>query len=128
MKILAFDPGGTTGWAARDSITTYQYWGEFKDLPQVVTLINTHRPDVVVIESFKLYPWMAKTLSWNSFRAVEVIGAIKLTCELLGIKVEMQSASMAKFPKKIIAKPAKMSKHAYDAYVHAEIYRRRKKL
>ena len=125
MKILAFDPGETTGWAAVDYI--HATWGEFKELTRIITLINECSPDVVVVESFRLYPWMAKTLSWNSFRAVEMIGAIKLVCELQDIKVEMQSAAMMKFPKHIIAKPAKMSKHAYDAYCHAEIYRRRQK-
>jgi hypothetical protein len=55
--------------------------------------LGSWNPDVCVVESFHLYPHKAKTLSGSSFRTVEVIGVVRLWCELHARELVLQGAS-----------------------------------
>lgn len=78
MRIIALDPGVTTGVAIYD-IDTDRY--EFEQLPE--SLEATHdclslmSPDVVLYEDFKFRPNLMKAETYS----LQVIGVIKLWCE-----------------------------------------------
>lgn len=73
MKVLAFDPGGTTGWALAD--VDVSAWGEMlgdvqlsllcgqikvpsesENAWRMMELVGEHGPDVVVLEDFVVMP------------------------------------------------------------------------
>lgn len=78
MCVIALDPGNSTGWVFRavDGSLVGGTVGE--DHLQVYMLLENWRPQIVIYETFQLYPGKAQQLSWNSFYPVEVIGVIKL--------------------------------------------------
>lgn len=78
MSVLALDPGNSTGWVFRnnDSKLIGGTVGEcHKD---VWNLLTEKDPDVVVFETFQMYPGKAQKLIWNTFYPCEVIGVIKV--------------------------------------------------
>lgn len=137
MKIIAFDPGETTGAARVDSDTgELRSSNQIQGPPFLFAWLREYlekcvwRPDVVVVERFKLYPWAAKGLSWSEFFTVEVIGAIEYQAWLSGIEVVRQDASHAKCIT-VTKSPSLLlmsNKHALDAYKHALLYMRRNKI
>lgn len=123
MKILGIDPGEHTGVVLMDTdqpnalkATLVVTWHGLDDI------IHTHHPDIIVMESFRLYPHMAQTMIANDFPSSQVIGVVKYLAEKVNIPVAMQPASMAKYvkPKRMFPSP-----HLHDAYCHIEAYRRK---
>ena len=107
-KILSFDPGGTTGWACMnfdefnvpigpDAAKIVGAVGEVTDLLELETIIDQHKPDAIVYEEFKLYPWKAKHKFWSTFPEVEVIGALKYIAIKRNIPFFAQGANTKKF-------------------------------
>lgn len=101
-SILCFDPGNHTGWAFLDhdnlfSCGTIQPDESPKHLKQVAGTIQILNPDLVVYETFNLYPSMAKSLAWNSFFPCEVIGVIKCVATTMGCKIVGQAPSIKKY-------------------------------
>ena len=120
MRILAFDPGETTGWCYLDtdrSETLSQ--GEFPTYTGLCGVLAKTAPDLVIIERFLLYPWSAKRLKWNKLVAVQVIGVIKFLCEEQLIPYILRNASVAKSVQ--LRQPLE-SKHATDAFRHILAY------
>lgn len=138
VKILAFDPGESTGWCYQDARGKVCGGTARKSHMEVWKLIVAANPDIVVLESFKLYPNKAQSLSWNSFYPCEVIGVIKVTCDLLGIPWVEQAPSVKKyfggFPKDwetIAYLPVELelfskgvTEHTKDAYMHYRYFLR----
>lgn len=136
--ILVFDPGESTGWCYRGFDGSVYGGTARKDHLEVAGLIYSIGPDIVVLESFHLYPQMAKSLSWNSFYPCEVIGVIKLVCMQEKIPFVEQAPSVKKyfggFQKDwdtIGAIPAIMNQfsrgvteHTKDAYMHLRYFER----
>ena len=88
-KIMAFDPGFTTGVAVQegDSLTLMQV----KGLKTVWDVLYTGVPDMIVYESF-LYQRRDKV----DLRPVEAIGVIKLYSELQKIPILSQTPAQGK--------------------------------
>ena len=126
MRVLAFDPGETTGWALVDSETENRTFlsGEFPAFSWAAKLVNGYEPDVAVVEAFRLYPSRAKAQSWSTFPAVEVIGVIKFVCQKANVPIVFQNASLAKSIW-VDCDQGAINKHAYDALRHALIWLRR---
>lgn len=129
-KIVAIDPGGTIGFAVVTG-EKLDVCGTFRNEPEAVdTLLSTieeHDPAEIVIEAFRLYPWMAKTQSWSTFETVEVIGTIKHWAWQHGYPVIMQpAANKQPFPDARLEKMDMYvpNEHARDAIRHA-LYRQR---
>ena len=138
--ILVFDPGESTGWCyAADPVRSMVCGGTArKNHLEVVNLIKATQPDVVVLESFKLYPQKAQSLSWNSFYPCEVIGAIKVTCMELNIPFVEQAPSVKKYfggfqddwqtigclPTQLEPYSKGVTEHTKDAYMHYKYYMR----
>jgi hypothetical protein len=108
MKILSFDPSGsfhegkgTTGWAlfvdkelkefgeikASDYMLKQEYFSAHDDL------ILNHYPDIIVIESYKLFGHKAKQQSGSNLETPQLIGFIEMVAFRLNIKVVFQDPS-----------------------------------
>lgn len=117
MKILAVDPGITTGYAftewdmsnklpmevpfytklPEDKIKRYQgkYHRDFENL------MLKYNPDVIVMENFRIYPSKAKSLIGDEMETSQVIGIVKYIAHKKQVPVILQMASQAKkaFPR-----------------------------
>lgn len=136
MRIICFDPGDHTGFVIFNNVTKSLEGGTLlKDnmFNELCDLFK--RPfDLVVYESFKLYPGLAKSLSWNSFYPVEVIGMIKLLTHMRGLKCIEQAPSVKKYAgpiplgdienvkQHVIANT--YTEHTKDALIHLAYFRR----
>jgi hypothetical protein len=144
MKVLAFDPGGTTGWgkfefdiiqdaprwkkAVRQHFSSGQI-GEDGNREEhhraLWTFLIMEHPDLVICERFDNAGDM-----FTKIISREYIGVIKLYCELFGIPLTMQGADQAmNFTNdgKLIMlgihrMPAIKWRHANDAYRHLVRY------
>lgn len=131
MRILALDPGESTGWCLGD-ITTGDVVGGTcpKDHRSVIELLERSYPTVVVMERFNLYPQMAKSLAWNSFYPCEVIGVIRWYCLKHEITLIEQAPSIKKYAGgfkedwDLLKSKCETTEHTKDAYLHYRYYLR----
>ena len=119
MKVLAFDPGETTGWAVLSPGNLEA--GEFPAWQEVRNIIKHYSPQMIVIEEFRLRPSAALALTWTTFPTIEVIGVIKFLAESFNIPCKTQTAAQAKvFKLKLNLKALEgVPNHAGDALRHA---------
>lgn len=139
MRILAIDPGGVhVGMATFEDGGCTRAWEEApaNSLDYVRRALAAGEVDVLIIEEFRLYPWLAQTMSYSDFPTVQLIGAIKFlwatcgatvfdgektTCELV-----MQAATIKDPTRNVLrgrgiksqAKKSKAGGHAADAELH----------
>lgn len=52
--------------------------------------------DVLVVEEFRLYPWMAREQGYSDFKTPRLIGKLELVAEWAGIPLYLQGASVKK--------------------------------
>lgn len=95
--ILVFDPGESTGWVFRRADGTLDGGTCPKDHTKVAELLHKYMPEIVVFESFRLYPQKAQSLAWNSFYPCEVIGVIKYLCMVDDVPTVEQAPSVKKY-------------------------------
>lgn len=138
-RVLALDPGNHTGWCYRQEDGKLLGGTLPEDHMDVMQLIIKLLPEVVVFESFKLYPSKARSLAWNSFYPCEVIGVIKLMCSCYNIPTVEQAPSIKKYAGSFqddfqeLATREKekdkhwLTEHVKDAYQHLRYYERYKK-
>lgn len=70
-----------------------------------MALFEGIRPyDVVVCESWRLYPHMAQQFAGSSFPSVQFIGAVQLVCWLSDAKLVMQGARIKTMANKTMRK------------------------
>lgn len=121
MKILAIDPGNTSGFCEFYHPKEFKSFSVEKDLVRIHEEIKERDPDIVVFERFALYPAFAKYLVWDEMYTSQVIGVIKYTCKSLGIPYVSFAASAkeyVEYPKEYTFR----SDHEKDAYGHAWNY------
>lgn len=113
MLTIALDPGNSTGYCFR---VTSDKEGQIKrglevgklyggtqpeDHKRVWDLLEMLVPDVIVYETFQMYPGKAQKLIWNTFYPVEVIGVIKLwvmlhpSCKLVGLQPSVKKYALS---------------------------------
>ena len=131
MKILAFDPGETTGWAVVEvgEEEHISYHGGIARTHEEVwyTLENEMDHDtLLVFESFHLYANRARAQVNSSFYTVEMIGVINLWGELHNISCKQQTAQYGKsiwtddkLKKFDLWPTGKYARHTRDALRHA---------
>lgn len=83
--------------------------------------------DVMVVESFRLYPEKMASLAYSELRTVEVIGVLRERCRVEGVAFVTQPASIKKATEgqlraRGIALKSKGSPHAHDAELHGYHY------
>lgn len=144
-SILALDPGESTGWCYLSRDNKMQAGTAPKSHIAVAQLLERLNPDVVVYETFKLYPSKAQSLIWNSFYPCEVIGVIEYKCmlqkmlstgggcELCRPQVVRQAPAVKRYagplPKMFaqLSKETKLTEHSKDACQHLCYYLRQVK-
>lgn len=137
IKILSFDPGVTTGYAIFEfpndletiplDGTSQKFLcegGELKKYNEFRKIFKKDRIDLVVIESFKLYPHKAKAKTLSNFPTVEIIGVIKFLSFINNIPLIEQGANTKKFYDNKKLRMCGLfergqSPHLRDAYRHA---------
>lgn len=131
MKVLAVDPGGTTGWATYDDGTVQrgQFPGGIDGIDTLMIMALTS--DVVVIEKYTIG---GRTVKFSrQTDALEITGALKWYARRSGIEVVMQQPAEAKrlfTDERLRAHGwwAVGEEHARDALRHMGFYLARKRL
>lgn len=105
-RLLAFDPGETTGWsffqANADQSIRMTHCGQEKTWPQsdmvkgITKLIDTYEPTAIVYELYAVYEWKAESHSWSQVPTLHIIGCIETLCIQRGIPFYTQTAQIAK--------------------------------
>jgi hypothetical protein len=103
-RLLALDPGETTGWAYFATSGGALAWqcGQRKTWPEGVAtkaigeLLEAFQPTFCVLESYHIYDWKSDDHKWSSVRTVQVIGSIWTHCHQRSIPGHQQSAQNAK--------------------------------
>lgn len=124
MRVIAFDPGVTTGIAIFEE-GTLNYWGTFKSLKACVNTLHDFlrddtRTTVVVMEAFN----RGNTVVDEQIQTIELCGAITAICELKGAYLVRQSpstrTSYLPIARAMLQSYSDSNKrHAIDAVAHA---------
>ena len=140
MRIIAIDPGGTTGWATcvlgdkvEDPLWKPKLEDHFEDCGQLTgdhhyklrQLLSTKNPDVIVRERFE-----HRNNEFAQLVSCEYIGVVKMWSQQYKRRLVMQGASQAKpwvSTKKLVKlglwlQPADAWGHAIDARRHLVYY------
>lgn len=125
-KVLAFDPGKTTGIAYLDEDITY-WLGDTQDIHEYFRKIDLSKTpvDVIVYEEYFVLPQQAMHNTGRNF-TVEVIGAIANFASQHGIRVVTYPTKLkttqAKLTQVFPKKGRKDVSHRLDAYNHGRYY------
>lgn len=137
LKIITFDPGDHTGWVSRDEngvlsggtiFTGKHIW---EDITSLNALIQVKKPDVIVYETFNLYPGAAAHLVHNEFYPCQMIGVIKTLAHMHHIHYVVPQAPSVKRYSGGLDDRWKMlrnvlgvetSEHTKDSYLHLRYY------
>lgn len=136
MRILAFDPGKTTGFCeaivdpTNSNIQivnscTLAWERRFFVHELLQGTCEAPLPDVVVVESFHLYAHKAQELIGSIFPSVQIIGTLEAYAFELGIidRIVYQPASvMSRVELLEYGKLLAPSPHARDAFKHLRYY------
>lgn len=81
----------------------------------------------IIIEKFALYPDKAKSMAWDEFRTVQLIGALVFIAELFDIEVVKQPASIKKTAEaagaaELFVRPLHENRHQNDSIMHGVFY------
>lgn len=133
-RILALDPGNSTGWVARGMPNYDLLGGTIIDRHICVwNLMESIKPEIVVYETFQMYPGKAQKLIWNTFYPCEVIGVIRLWCQLnevpiIGLQPSVKKYALspeeAKLWATIIPMDGEITEHTRDALRLLRYYER----
>lgn len=136
MKIMVFDPGDSTGWVMSNTDKFTLSGGTlYKDMAFLYTMITIEKPDIIVFETFHLYPGAAKHLIYNDFYPCQVIGVIKLAALNYGVQYLVEQApSIKKYSGGIdnrfkdmmrrikVSNGEDLTEHIKDAYLHLKYF------
>jgi hypothetical protein len=131
------DPGETVGWAnwrGDDLLEAGQtpMW-EYVDtlyadaVNYARGLPTKHKVQRLVVEDFRIYPWKAADLAWDSVRTARAIGALELIARVANIPITLQGASIKETAEAAGAEilflhPLHENRHANDAIRHGVFY------
>jgi hypothetical protein len=96
-RLLALDPGETLGWSIAKQGNFY-IAGQIPKVHfyNITELLEKFQPTLVVMESYRLYPWKAQEQGFSDFFTPRLIGAIEDRCWQAGVPRAFQSASQGK--------------------------------
>lgn len=145
MKIVAIDPGETTGWSVWDTEKFEKLHGGQTPLWEFIDnlyagLTETELPDElrreeelalagveqIVCEDWRIYPEEARNgaLDWDSCRTARGIGAIELIARITRTPIALQGANIKTAAKAMGAEeefvtPRHENRHENDSAYHA---------
>lgn len=103
MLILGLDPGQTTGYVVTetetntaDEVGAIVECGTMEDWREIERLLQTHTPNIMVIEKYLLYPALAKAQSFSPMLTSQVIGVAKFLAEKFCVPCIEQKAATGK--------------------------------
>ncbi len=85
--VLALDPGKTTGYCVFIGYTLHQS-GQIdtstitEGSKAILGLITGHKPNLVVVEDYRVYSWKAKQHSFSDLHTSRLIGSVETLCAL----------------------------------------------
>lgn len=96
-RLLAIDPGKTTGWALFVNGELCDC-GEIRNssVKELEVLFNKVKPTVVVCEDYKVYAWKAAAHTWSDLPVSKLIGTIETLCYLRNAQFTTQMAITGK--------------------------------
>lgn len=128
-RILAFDPGDTTGMYTFTEDGEDMYPPEFGQftLDELSTLLLQYEHDVktVVVEDYRIYSKRAIQQSGSRVKAAQAIGMIKMFAGQKGAEVVMQPANILPVAEKMaqVKMPGNHKQsHYISAYLHGCYY------
>ncbi len=92
-RLLAIDPGGTTGYAYFEG-TKLKWTKQEKSYP--ASIIEQYKPDLVVCEDYKIYASKVDMHTYSDLSVPRLIGEIEYVCRINEIKLHKQMAATAK--------------------------------
>jgi hypothetical protein len=95
---LAVDPGKVTGIVLFDDKqkkVCHALQVPMDEVPGYLKALDVV-PSVIIMESFRVYPWKANSLSWDSLPAPQVIGMFKVWAADKNVPIVEQPASIKK--------------------------------
>lgn len=124
MRLLALDPGETTGFAIFDD-GKLQVASEFPLWRSLGGLFGSVGVELVVCERFSLYGHKAQSLTNSEFPTVQVIGVVRYLSEWQEVPVHFQPASvihsggkLSPLMKPLVDELGVKGSHARDAAAH----------
>lgn len=119
QRLVSIDPGGTTGYAILEQAED-DLW-DVVEVKQKITdedLEHIIKPgDIVIYENIQVFDRSIRTIG------IEVIGALKIICRLVGITpIKRTPGYLQGIRHWPLALPVKCSRHAKDALHHAVVY------
>ena len=126
-RLLALDPGHTTGWAFFRNGHLHSNGQTHGGATSIRDLLETIKPTHVVMERYVIYAWKLKQHSMSDVPTLQLIGQIKLLCQLYKVPLFEQTAQQAKgFATDDKLKKWAMyfegDKHGVDAIRHGVVY------
>lgn len=132
MKILAIDPGKTTGWAQIDlesnkKITLCPF-GTTKDTELTELIPQIRESGIIVYEAWLTRPKHLQrgAFDWDPMITPQVIGSLKTLCKVLGKPVPVEQQPSIKPVGYALAgmkyEQGKKGTHWQDALAHAVFY------
>lgn len=104
-RLLALDPGETTGWslfnAAQDDVQLLDA-GQLKTWPMEDAVqnftkhLNEHHPTRVIYEQYRVYEWKTDDHAWSQVPTLRIIGCLETLCIQKKIPFSHQTAQQAK--------------------------------
>lgn len=109
MKVLALDPGEKVGWARADiepDLTFSSLEHGITPLQDMALAVydRADNYDLIVMESWRLYPDQAKKMIGNDMQSSQFIGMVRLVCWINGIKLKMQGPGVQNSARKTAPK------------------------
>jgi len=101
IRVLALDPGETTGIAYFEG-PTLKIYQQIKEptvelaASHLKDVIELYKPDIVVMEDYRVYSWKTKDHAWNSLHTSRLIGAVEYVCFERRVPLWKQMAQMPK--------------------------------
>lgn len=134
MRVVAVDPGKTTGTAWCDFVTQERGVAQHTDITALVSWLTEIRPDVVVMETFRPRRDKALALCGQDIYASEIIGVVKMRCLEQNIPLAMQIPATKDTVRQALLtmcglwNVTKGLPHARDAAKHLVVYALKNKL
>lgn len=126
--LIAIDPGKTIGYVVVIDPFHLIEMGEAQSMAELRQVLEKHNPNIIVIESFSLYPWKAQAQSFSKMPSPEIIGNVKEWATLNLIDVVEQTPSQRTVITDTLLKATnwweltKGKRHARDAVRHMLCY------
>lgn len=127
--VAAVDPGETIGFCCVHIGNIKRVAAaEYRSAEELVAALNKHRPQVVILEDFRLYPETAKSLSRQPLGASEIAGVVAYWCSNNWAELVRRPAAARTVVKPILLrrlgweKALRNKPHARDAAKHLAVW------